>query len=215
MSRDRYNILLFGSYANRPAIGELEQYYIVTGTGTNKGRAYEGNGTGWDEIALPLIPWVNITGAPATYAATDHALDPDSGPHTGKLKWANIEDPPATYAPTPSALTHGVVWAHTDELIVRDNAIGPVILPHNAKVIDIRIHVETAPSADITFDINKNGVLLETVTLTSGATAKTSTASADTLMSLGDVLSVDINGTAAGATGGATDPTILLRYLER
>ena len=100
--RDRYNVILFGTYGSRPEKGDLDQIYIVS-EGTNLGRWYHGNGTTWDEIPIPL-----------------HALDPASGPHTGTLPKAKVAglkcdskifvqdtDPAADPA---NGVVHGDLW---------------------------------------------------------------------------------------------------------
>jgi len=51
--RDRYKIMLFGSFVERPASGDVDQWYRVTVGTTNPGKLYKGTGTDWQEVEWP------------------------------------------------------------------------------------------------------------------------------------------------------------------
>ena len=72
--RDRYNIKVYGTYADMPAASTdmAEVEYVVT-SGTNAGKRYYCNGSAWVELSLQ-----------------EHVLDPDGGPHTGTLPKAQV-----------------------------------------------------------------------------------------------------------------------------
>ena len=73
--RDKYQILLYGTYAAMPPSGDEDQWYRVTSGDTNVGKLYKGTGSSWAEV--PGDPYV----AP-------HALDGDS--HTGYLPLSRV-----------------------------------------------------------------------------------------------------------------------------
>lgn len=73
--RDKYKIMLSGTYAAMPSSGDTDQWYRVTDGTTNLGKLYKGTGTGWDEVA----------GNP--YVAP-HDLDSDT--HTGELPISRV-----------------------------------------------------------------------------------------------------------------------------
>jgi len=75
--RDKYRIMLFGSFVERPAAGDVDQWYRVTAGTTNLGKLYKGTGDGWEEV-----PW------PSDISFQKHELGGEL--HTGQLPISRV-----------------------------------------------------------------------------------------------------------------------------
>lgn len=180
--RDRYNIKVYGLYANMPAASiDLKEVEYIVPSGENAGKRYYCNGAAWIEIPvaahvhsgyLSEIPEhgnekhdPNFLSEIPEHGSDKHSADYALNPHTHSSHWGVVARGQVGFASLADVACAGgaAFWITDFPLIEVDNT--------HVVITALYIKVSTAPTANVAFTVKKNAVTLGTLTLISGTTS--------------------------------------------
>lgn len=210
--RDKFNLLTFDLYANKPETGDREQLFICTDVDgqPNAGKIYRGTGTGW--VLLPVAAHTHsiysLIGHTHAYAALVHAHDYAATNHNHDGRYSLIDhthpehlglvtvgDLALEQLKGEAAPTGALAWSR------RVNRI--VIAGTEVHVVGFYAECDAdgKPASDITLDLNLDGVEIAQVTVLSGQSSGSTVIADVELTADGQLFTVDFPVDMAGSLG--------------